>query len=175
MMADEPFSNEPIDVSAIPQLADEDFVSMDPNFLRVSLIGRALFLVFVVVIAGLVLAFVPDVELWMVAVAVGVFLLLTIISVFLKVLEVRNIGYQVREHDLSYRNGVIVKRVQTVPFVRVQHARMRQGPVQRLFSLATISINSAGPDIAIPGLSNDNATRLRALVVERAGDLVEEQ
>ena len=117
-MADEPFFNEPIDVSAIPQLADEDFVSMDPNFLRVSLIGRALFLVVVVVIAGLVLAFVPDVELWMVAVAVGVFLLLTIISVFLKVLEVRNIGYQVREHDLSYRNGVIVKRVQTVPFVR---------------------------------------------------------
>lgn len=175
-MADLPFSNEPIDVSGIPQLADEDFVSMDPNFLRVSIIGRALFLVVVCVIAGVALAFGPDeIEVWMVLAAIGGLLALTIISVVLKVLEVRNIGYQVREHDLSYRNGVIVKRVQTVPFVRVQHARMRQGPVQRLFSLATLSINSAGPDIAIPGLSNDDAARLRALVVERAGDLVEEQ
>ena len=149
---------------------------MDPNFLRVSIIGRVIFLVVVVVIAGVALALGPDeLEAWMVVAVVGGFVALTLISVVLKILEVRNIGYQVREHDLSYRNGVIVKRVQTVPFVRVQHARMRQGPVQRLFSLATLNINSAGPDIAITGLSNDDATRLRALVVERAGDLVEEQ
>lgn len=174
-MADAAFSNEPIDVSAIPQLSDDDFVSMDPNFLRVSLIGRALFALVVIVAAAAVLIFADDAEQWIVFAVAGGVLALTLISAVLKIFEVRNIAYQVREHDLSYRNGVIVKRVQTVPFVRVQHARMRQGPVQRLFKLATININSAGPDIAIPGLSNDDATRLRALVVERAGDLVEEQ
>ena len=52
---------------------------------------------------------------------------------------------------------------------------MRQGPIERLFGLATLGINSAGPDLAIAGLGIDDATRLRALVVERAGDLIEEQ
>lgn len=174
-MADALFSNEPIDVSAIPQLRDEDFVSMDPNFLRVSIIGHALFASVVIAAAVAVIIFAENAERWIVYAVAGGFLALTLVSAVLKIFEVRNIAYQVREHDLSYRTGVIVKRVQTVPFVRVQHARMRQGPVQRVFNLATLNINSAGPDIAIAGLSNDDATRLRALVVERAGDLVEEQ
>lgn len=174
-MADASFTNDPIDVSTLPQLMDEDFVPIDPNFLRVSIIGHVLFLVIVAGIAAAVLVLVPDPDTRIVYAIAGGFVALTLISAVLKVIEVRNIAYQVREHDLSYRNGVIVKRVQTVPFVRVQHARMRQGPVQRLFNLATLSINSAGPDIAITGLNTEAATALRALVVERAGDLVEEQ
>ena len=87
----------------------------------------------------------------------------------------RNIGYQVREHDLSYRRGVLTKTVSTVPFVRVQHARVTQGPVERAFGIAKLAVNSAGPDLHISGLSFDDAERLRAIVVERAGDLIEEQ
>jgi len=68
----------------------------------------------------------------------------------------------------------LTKRVSTVPFVRVQHARIRQGPVQRRFGLATLEINSAGPDLRIQGLAGDTADRLKALVVERAGDLAED-
>ena len=174
-MADVSFSNNPIDVSAIPQLADDDFVRVHKSFLRVSLIGRAIFAVGVIVVAIVVFMF-SDNEMRLISTSVfAVLLVLTAISVVLKIFEVRNIAYQVREQDLSYRNGVIIKRVQTVPFVRVQHARMRQGPVERAFGLATLSISSAGPDIGIAGLGIDDAKRLRALVVERAGDLTEDQ
>lgn len=175
-MADETFSNRPVDLSAIPQLSDDDFVPVAPNFLRVSLIGRAIFAVIVVLVAIAVLVLAGDeVNRLVVGGIAGGLLLLTVLSVVLKVVEVRNIAYQVREHDLSYRNGVLIRRVQTVPFVRVQHARLVQGPIQRLFKIATLRVNSAGPDIAIAGLSSDDASRLRALVVERAGNLVEEQ
>lgn len=173
-IAGEAFSNRPVDLSSIPQLRDEDFVSVAPNFLRVSLIGRAIFAVIVLLVAGAVVVFGgDDVNRLIVGGVAGAFLALTAVSVALKVVEVRNIAYQVREHDLSYRNGVLIRRVQTVPFVRVQHARLVQGPIQRLFKIATLRVNSAGPDIAIAGLSSDDASRLRALVVERAGDLIE--
>ena len=174
-MSDVSFSNNPIDVSAIPQLDDDDFVRVHKNFLRVSLMGRAIVAVILIVLFVLVFMFADD-DMRLISTSVlGVLLALTVISVVLKIFEVRNIAYQVREQDLSYRDGVIIKRVQTVPFVRVQHARMRQGPVERAFKLATLNISSAGPDIAIAGLGIDDATRLRALVVERAGDLTEDQ
>ena len=172
---DTAFSNEPIDVSGLPRLSDGDFVPMHPNFLRVAMIGRFLLIVSVVAVAATVLALAPDVDRLPVFAIAGTLIALTLVSLMLQTIEVRNTAYQVRQHDLSYRRGVIVKRVQTLPFVRVQHARIRQGPVQRIFKLATLHINSAGPDIAIAGLHYDDAVRLRSLVVERAGDLVEEQ
>lgn len=147
---------------------------MHPNFLKVSMIGSAIW-ASVVVIAGVVVAvFVPEFK-WIPLVVMAGLLLLTLIAVVLKRLEVSNIGYQVREHDLSYRHGVLIKSVQTVPFVRVQHAEMLEGPIQRKFGLATLNINSAGPDLSIDGLGTEDATRLRALIVQRAGELNEEQ
>lgn len=86
----------------------------------------------------------------------------------------KNLGYQVREHDLSYRHGILVKTVETVPFVRVQHARVTQGPIQRAFGIANLAVSSAGPDLNIAGLGFEEAERLRAVVVERAGALTEE-
>jgi membrane protein YdbS with pleckstrin-like domain len=172
-VSDSAFSNEPVDVSGLPQLAEENFVPVHPNFLRVSLIGSAIFAVIVLAIGVVVTVLVPS-NKWIPILVMAVLLAFTALSAALKVLEVRNIAYQVRQHDLSYRNGVLVKTVQTVPFVRVQHARVAQGPVQRAFGLATLAINSAGPDLNIAGLGVDDAERLRALVVERAGELVEE-
>ncbi len=168
------FSNEPIDVSGIPQLSNDAFTSMHPNLLRVALIGRGIF-ASIVIAAAVGVSILADVNQWIAIAIAGGILCLVVVSAVVKIFEINNIGYQVREHDLSYRNGLIVKRVQTVPFVRVQHAQMRQGPVERLFGISTLGINSAGPDLAISGLGVDEAGRLRALVIERAGDLIEEQ
>lgn len=172
-MIDEEFSNEPVDVTGLPVLDDEAFVAIDPNYLRVSLLGSAIFAVVAVIICVVVAVLVPA-NSWIPLVIMAGILLLTAISAFLKSIEVKNIGYQVREHDLSYRSGVLVKYVETVPFVRVQHARVTRGPVERAFGLASLAVNSAGPDLSIAGLSGDDAERLRALVVERAGELTEE-
>lgn len=167
------FSNDPIDLSGVPQLDDDAFVPMHPNYLRVSLIGRGLFAAIVVIIAVVVAVLLPEGR-WIPLAVAGAILLLTAIGVALKVVEVRHIAYQVREHDLSYRSGVLVKTVQSVPFVRVQHAKINHGPIQRMFDLASVSVSSAGPDLHIHGLGHDDAERLKSLVVERAGALDEE-
>ena len=164
--------NEPIAVSTLPRLDNDNFVSVDPNWLRVSLIGISLFAA-TVLAGGVVLWFLIEFS-WVLVAAVAGLLALSALSAGARILEVRHIAYQVRDHDLSYRSGVLTKRVSTVPFVRVQHARIRQGPVERRFDLATLEVNSAGPDLQIHGLTGHDAERLKALVVERAGDLVED-
>jgi membrane protein YdbS with pleckstrin-like domain len=167
------FVNEPVDVSEIPRLDEESFSPMHPNFLRVSLIGSAIFAMATVVVGTTVALVVPS-RPWIPILVMAVMLSLTAVTAGLKVLEVRNIGYLLRDHDLSYRSGVLVKTVETVPFVRVQHARISQGPIERSFGLATLEVNSAGPDLHIHGLPADDAERLKIVVVERAGDLAEE-
>lgn len=168
------FSNDPIDVSTIPRLREEDFSPVDPNFLRVSLIGYVIWVV-IVLAAGIGVSVALAENEWIPLAVMGGVLLLTALSIVGTILGVKNIGYQVREHDLSYRRGVLTKTVSTVPFVRVQHARVTQGPVERAFGIAKLAVNSAGPDLNIAGLSFDDAERLRAIVVERAGELTEEQ
>ena len=169
-MAD--FENEPIAVSALPRLDNDHFEPVDPNWLRVSLIGIGLFAV-AVVIGGVAIGIFAGFS-WVLLAAVAGLVALSGVTAIARVVEVRHIAYQVRQHDLSYRRGVLTRHVSTVPFVRVQHARIRQGPVERRFNLATLEVNSAGPDLQIHGLTGDTAERLKALVVERAGDLVED-
>ena len=167
------FVNPRIDRDELPRIRSEDFIAVHPNLLRVSLIGRAIAAAMVLAIGITVSVLVPS-NAWVPLLVMVVVLGLIGLSAVLRAVEVRNIAYLVRAHDLSYRSGVLVKAVSTIPFVRVQHARIRQGPVQRRFGISTLEINSAGPDLNIDGLASDVAERLKALVVERAGDLAEE-
>lgn len=169
------FVNEPLRPESLPQLRSKEFIAVDRNLLRVSLLGMAIFAVLVAVAGGLGAALLQsrDSSPWVPLGLAGAVLLLIAIAAVLRVIEVRHIAYQVRTHDLSYRSGVWVRRVSTVPFVRVQHARLRQGPIQRRFSIATLEVNSAGPDLKVHGLPAETAEQLKALVIERAGDLAE--
>lgn len=163
------FTNQPIDLGDLPQLDESTFNALDPRHLRSMAIGHMIAVVVVWVIGG-VIAMLTDPWVFLgplLATAV------VILSYVRTRIDVRNIGWQVRDHDISYRRGVLVRSVQTLPFVRVQHTRITRTLVQRRFGLATLHVNTAGPDIAITGLAVDDAERLKALVVERAGDLDE--
>lgn len=77
-------------------------------------------------------------------------------------------GYAVRDRDILHRTGVLWRRVQVVPFNRVQHAVTSHGPLDRRFGLATLVVFTAGGsagDMAVAGLGEDVAERLRAHIV----------
>jgi len=170
-MADS-FTNLPIDVAELPRLDESTFVPLHPSYLKVALIGFAIGALFVVVITAVAVSQVESPSIPLLLGGAG--LLLFALAAALKVVEVRNIAYQIRQHDLSFRSGVITRQVNTVPLVRVQHARITRGAVERSFGLASLTVNSAGPDLNIPGLAVADAETIKALVVERAGELTEE-
>ena len=159
------FTNEPIDLTGVPRLGSDAFRPLDPAHRRLIVLGH--------VVAGLVVALIAGVAavgLGLVGGLVGLgVLVLVVISAVVASTEAKNMGWQVRERDLSYRHGILTKSVDTLPFSRIQHARIERGPLQRTLGIATLHVNSAGPDVRISGLSADDAERLKSLVIERSG------
>lgn len=163
----EQFENQPIAVSNLPRLDDEAFEPVDRRYLRASLAGfggTAL----LVIVFGVAAASRAERRLAPAAITVAVLVLLFVAAV-LRTLEVRRLAFQVREHDVSKRSGVITHRVASVPFSRVQHVRVRRGAIERALGLATLEISSAGPNITIPGLDEETASRIKQLVTHHAG------
>ena len=170
-MAD-PFSNEPIPTDHLPRLTDDAFVPVDPRYLRVILTGVALTAT-IVAIGTVMIAVQTDQKVLPLLIGGGVLLLLALVSV-VRVLEVRRLAYQLREHDLSLRSGAITHRVESLPFSRIQHVNVHRGPIERSLGLATLQVSTAGPDISIPGLAQVDAERIKLLVTERA-DVVDDE
>ena len=166
------FSNEPIPTDHLPRLTDDAFVSVDPRYLRVSLAGLALSAT-VVAIGTVAIATQANRKVPSLLIGSVVLLLLVLVAI-VRVLEVRRLAYQLREHDLSLRSGVITHRVESLPFSRIQHVNVRRGPIERSLGLATLQVSTAGPDISIPGLTQGDAERIKLLVTERA-DVVDDQ
>lgn len=163
----EPFTNEPIDVDHLPRLRADAFVPVDPRYVRGQLAGLAGSAIVVTAIAALIV-WRSDAALWPVLVGGGIVAVLVAIAT-LTVVEARRLAYQLREHDLSLRGGVLRHRIETIPFSRVQHVSVARGVIERSLGLATLKLSSAGPDIAVPGLSMADAERIKEIVAERAG------
>jgi membrane protein YdbS with pleckstrin-like domain len=71
--------------------------------------------------------------------------------------------YLVDEGGLRIRRGVLWRKVIWIPISRVQHTDVSQGPVQRSFGLATLTVHTAGTagaSISLAGLEHGIATGL---------------
>ena len=77
-------------------------------------------------------------------------------------------GYAERGDDLLVRRGVMFSRLSVVPYGRMQFIDVQAGPLERLFSLATVRLHTAAAatDARIPGLEPDEAARLRDRLAE---------
>jgi uncharacterized protein len=77
-------------------------------------------------------------------------------------------GYAERGDDLLVRRGVMFSRLSVVPYGRMQFIDVQAGPLERLFSLATVRLHTAAAatDARIPGLEPGEAARLRDRLAE---------
>jgi membrane protein YdbS with pleckstrin-like domain len=76
----------------------------------------------------------------------------------------RHIFYRVDADGLEIRGGVYFRSVTTVPKSRVQHTDVSQGPLQRKYGLATLTVHTAGTQnaqVQLPGLTHEVALRIR--------------
>ena len=77
--------------------------------------------------------------------------------------RVRAWAYCERDDDLLVQRGVLITRLSVVPYGRMQFIDVVAGPIERTFGLATVRMHTAAAasDARIPGLSRDDAGRLR--------------
>jgi uncharacterized protein len=80
----------------------------------------------------------------------------------------RSWGYVEREDDLYITHGVLFRSLVAVPYGRMQLVEVASGPLERAFGLATVTMKTASAETnaSIPGLTPDEATRLRDRLTE---------
>lgn len=171
------FTNQELSSDNLASPAAMNFESLSPAYKKMFFVS-ALVVVISVIVVNLVLNLLATGSLQAVmssfgAMIAGGFLLLTVaMGLTLPNFLWRSKGYQLREHDLHYRRGVIWHRVTSLPYIRVQHVELESGPVERYFKLATLKFYTAGggsADMKIPGLPFGTASKIRSYVMERAG------
>ena len=142
--------------------ADVPFNRVSPKY-GLKEVLASLTLLVPLLITALVFAIIFNSEVpWLHLVWIAV-LVYGIISTVIILRQARAIGYAEREDDLLVRRGIMFHRATVVPYGRLQFVDVDAGPIDRMFGLATVKLNtaSAATDATIPGLPRAEADRLR--------------
>lgn len=167
------FQNEQIDISSLPKAEEVEWIPLNKKYLPISLLGTW---IFGSILAGIFLTvnlFNSDLIetrwiLW--AIVGGILLFFAFISI-ISLLGFKHKAYALREHDMLYKSGLIFRKTIALPFNRIQHSEINQGPIERKFNLARLSIFTAGghnSDLAIPGLLNEDAQEIKSFIIQKS-------
>jgi uncharacterized protein len=80
----------------------------------------------------------------------------------------RHLRYRIDDVGMMVESGVFFRSQAALPRVRIQHADVTQGPLQRRFGVATLKLYTAGSrftEISLPGLAHEDALRLRDVLL----------
>ncbi len=110
--------------------------------------------------------------IWLLIIAgVALFLVwLWSMTLFWPRLEHRHASWKLDELGLEVRKGVLWRHRITVPRARVQHVDVSQGPLQRNFGLAELTIYTAGTQnssVKLNGLAHSVATDVRNELISK--------
>ena len=161
-------------VTELPDISKIEFQRIHKSHLKVILINT--FLVFVGLFVGLF--FLIDRKLsvsipeYTTLIYIFFFALFALI-VFYKILGFSRRKYALREKDISYKSGVITKTMTTVPFSRIQHVEIDEGPISRYFGLSSLSVYTAGDssdDLDISGIKKEEALRIKEFISSKINE-----
>ncbi|MCG1035447.1 PH domain-containing protein [Polaribacter sargassicola] len=161
-------------VSSFPDITEVTFKSINKKYLKVILINILLF--FSVVLIGLFLAdyfsFFNKISSYTYLIYM-VFTLVFIITCFITYVGFKKRKYAIREKDVSYKSGIFFKKITTVPFSRIQHIEVDEGPVSRFFKLASLSVFTAGDssdDLEIKGITKIEALEIKEFITKKINE-----
>jgi len=168
----ENFKNEV--VTELPEITKVEFQHIHKNYLKVILINT--FLVFIPLLIGLIFftnrnlseSFTEYITL-----VYALFFVVFILIFFFLILGFSRRKYALRDLDISYKSGVIVKTMTTVPFSRIQHIEIDEGPISRYFGLASLSVYTAGDssdDLEIKGIEKEEALRIKEFISSKINE-----
>jgi membrane protein YdbS with pleckstrin-like domain len=162
------WQNLPVHPDSLPSPAEEDYQPIDAAWLRMQ--QRRVLLLATAILSG-------SLVIWYLVGSDPRLLLLPLAAVieflagryYLPRLYASRC-YLLRERDILFRSGVWWRSETGVPYNRVQHCEIAQGPLEKNFGLATLEIYTAGKstsDLSIPGLRAEVAARVKDHVLGR--------
>lgn len=167
------FENAGIELYNLPQAATTTLQPIEPAYRKVLWL-QWLITWLVILVAALILVFFVNnlrATVWIILIGAGL-VLLAVSNWFLISKSCAYKAYAIREHDIMYRTGWLIRSIRVCPFNRIQHCSMESGILERKFGLATLAVFTAGgneADMKIPGLTEKDAIALRELIIQKTG------
>lgn len=92
-----------------------------------------------------------------------------IVEAFIIPRRVKAMGYAEREDDLLLKSGILFRTVVAIPYGRLQYLDVSSGPLQRLFKVRSVEINTASVSTSgkLEGIPPEEAERLREQLTAR--------
>lgn len=163
-------SFENIAIHDFPALEEVSFLPVEKKYLKVLILSNFFFFLILFLVLYLVdfYQLVSNQEVINYA-----YILLSVVFIYsatIIIVGFKKRKYLVRERDISYKKGVFFRKITTVPFQRIQHIEIDQGPVSRFFNLVSISIYTAGDssdDLKIKGLDANKASQIKEFITQK--------
>ena len=167
-----------MDIDALPLIEEQPFIPVERKYANVLYISWTFF--FGLFLVGLFVLIVIKLGLfnWTSYALLIVWLFLYLLALWFANTSVRKKMYLLRQHDISFRDGVFFKSWTTIPFSRVQHCEIIKGVVDNMFGLVELRIFTAGgssSDLVIPGLKPDAAFALKEHIISKISEDDEEE
>jgi membrane protein YdbS with pleckstrin-like domain len=165
------FLNQQIDIDNLPDAAAVEWRKIERNYLKVLRIQWLILSLLLFSAAAIVVFFSrtmqQPVRLLIITSSV------IFISVFYFIYLYKSFIYRryaLREHDILYRHGWLIRSTDACPFNRVQHCSVNAGPLERNYKLASLTLFTAASgeaDIKISGLPVSTAFEIREYVMKK--------
>ena len=163
------FENLQLKIEELPDFKSIELTAVERRYKKVIWFNESL--VFIMLLALPVIAyFFLELPNWILIVVVAILLIIFI----LRTIEIEK-GFPlkqfgIRQHDILYQSGFFYFTETLIPYNRIQHVEIKQGPLSRLFSLHALHLYTAGAssgDLVINGLNKDTAEKLKAKVLDK--------
>ena len=144
----------------------DQLTPLNPNYVKLMRV-TALILSVPLVIAGFVLEVAGPLFPGVAIVPTLIIAVVLILRVPLRRYHAR--GYRLADERLQVVRGILFKSDTVVPFGRVQHIDVNQGPLERFYDLATLTLHTAGShnaSVLLPGLAHEDALAMRETIRE---------
>jgi membrane protein YdbS with pleckstrin-like domain len=152
------------DATLDPAVCVEDLTPLDPRHITVTRIASAIFMTVFIIGAGVL-------ETAKLA-PIGTFIMpVTLIALYyawaVPARKYARWGYHMGGDRLRIVRGFMFHSDTIVPFGRIQHIDVEQGPIQRPYGIATLQVHTAGnhnSTVSLPGLTHENALAMREVI-----------
>ena len=153
------------------QLADLPLTPIDPHYPKLLLIISST-IVFTIDTALMIILFIAQpLPINMSLVITPLIILISLGIIKLIHLKATKISYGLFRHELVLREGLFWISTTALPYTRLQHVNLSQGPAERKFNLVTLKCFSAGSGVAeidLPGINAELAEHIRQHLLSRA-------
>jgi len=167
------FSNQQIEERLLPSVLDIKYRAIERKHRTVSIIASTIFTFVILVIPFLINMASGDTWFYDHMIYIlGGWLLILGFFILLSYKGYAHKGYALRERDIIFKEGWIWRSTTVVPFNRIQHTEIDQGPIERMFGLSKLKIFTAGgasSDLKIPGLLPETANKLKDYIQLKVG------